>query len=211
MIKQIVDFSRDDEGKAAIIEVFVLADNPEQHVALIKELIEDGAIIQSADRDTIRAVYRKTNQDKLLELLEDGWAFTQDDAPGELKCQDQACRDCIEPCDSKEAEERNKFEEFTNEVNRKIAEIEAEPDRLTPMVDRLIAESEREAGPERAGLLEAVEMLNTMLKEHNDEELSVLRFEATGGNYGQDRRAIIEFADKLEERLNQYFAGKEAV
>ena len=74
MIKQIVDFSRDERG-AAIIEVFVLADNPKEHIDTIKALIEDGAIIQGADSDTIRATYKGSNQDKLLSLIDEGWSF----------------------------------------------------------------------------------------------------------------------------------------
>lgn len=75
MIKQIVDFSRDEDRGAAIIEVFMMVPDPQAHIEAIKSLIEDGAIIQTADADTIRAVYRDSNQDKLLELIEDGWSF----------------------------------------------------------------------------------------------------------------------------------------
>ena len=57
MIKQIVDFSRDGDGRAAVIEVFMLVEDPQVHIEAIKTLAEDGAIIQSADADTIRAVY----------------------------------------------------------------------------------------------------------------------------------------------------------
>ena len=106
MIKQIVDFSRDDQGRAAVIEVFLLVEDPHEHVEAIKALAEDGAIIQSADADTIRAVYRGTNQDKLLSLLADGWSFEGRDDPDALQCQDQAdCHECIEPCDFREGEE----------------------------------------------------------------------------------------------------------
>lgn len=80
MIKQIVDFSRDEEGRAAIIKVFMLVEDPHEHVEAIKTLAEDGAIIQSADADTIRAVYRGTNQDNLLSLLAEGWSFSGQDA-----------------------------------------------------------------------------------------------------------------------------------
>jgi len=76
MIKQIVDFSRDEESSAAIIQVFMMVNDPKQHLEAIKGLIEDGAIIQTVDADTIRATYKKANQDKLLELIEDGWTFT---------------------------------------------------------------------------------------------------------------------------------------
>lgn len=75
MIKQIVDFSRDEEGDAAIIQVFMMVNDPKQHVEAIKALIEDGAIIQTVDADIIRATYKKSNQDKLLSLIEDGWTF----------------------------------------------------------------------------------------------------------------------------------------
>ncbi len=126
-IKQIVDFSRDDQGKAAIIEVFMLVDDPHAHTEAIKALIKDGAIIQSADSDTIRAVYRGTNQDKLASLLDEGWSFAGQEEPPKclcefckvpcdirdtngpeidpeaLSCQDQAdkglCDECAEPCD----------------------------------------------------------------------------------------------------------------
>ena len=106
MIKQIVDFSRDDQGRAAVIEVFLLVEDPHEHVEAIKALAEDGAIIQSADADTIRAVYRGTNQDKLLSLLADGWSFEGRDDPDALQCQDQAdCGDCLEPCDFRDGVE----------------------------------------------------------------------------------------------------------
>ena len=102
MIKQIVDFSRDDQGRAAVIEVFMMVEDPHEHIEAIKVLIKDGAIIQSADADTIRAVYRGTNQDKLLSLIDEGWNFSGEVAEA-LDCQDQAdkalCRECIEPCD----------------------------------------------------------------------------------------------------------------
>lgn len=102
MIKQIVDFSRDGDGRAAVIEVFMLVEDPHEHAEAIKSLANDGAIIQSADADTIRAVYRGTNQDKLLSLLDEGWSFSGQDA---LQCQDQAdCGDCLEPCDFREEE-----------------------------------------------------------------------------------------------------------
>lgn len=106
MIKQIVDFSRDDRGRAAVIEVFLLVEDPHEHVEAIKALAEDGAIIQSADADTIRAVYRGTNQDKLLSLLAEGWSFSGQDDPDALQCQDQAdCGDCLEPCDFRDGVE----------------------------------------------------------------------------------------------------------
>lgn len=131
-IKQIVDFSRDDQGRAAIIEVFMLADNPQAHIVAVKALINDGAIIQSVDSDTIRAVYRGTNQDKLLCLIDEGWSFACQEEPPKclcefckvpcdirdtngpemdpdaLQCQDQAdagkCDECqLQPCDLKES------------------------------------------------------------------------------------------------------------
>lgn len=106
MIKQIVDFSRDDQARAAVIEVFLLVEDPHEHVEAIKALAEDGAIIQSADADTIRAVYRGTNQDKLLGLLADGWSFEGRDDPDALQCQDQAdCHECLEPCDFREEQQ----------------------------------------------------------------------------------------------------------
>ncbi len=106
MIKQIVDFSRDDQARAAVIEVFLLVEDPHEHVEAIKALAEDGAIIQSADADTIRAVYRGTNQDKLLSLLAEGWSFSGQDDPDALQCQDQDdCGDCLEPCDFRDGVE----------------------------------------------------------------------------------------------------------
>jgi len=72
-LKQIVDFHREDQ--AAVIELFVLAEDPQAHVEAIRSLVSDGAIIQSADADTIRAIYRGVNQDKLISLLDDGWSF----------------------------------------------------------------------------------------------------------------------------------------
>ena len=107
MIKQIVDFSRDEaEGGMATIEVFMLVEDPQEHFEAIKSLAKDGAIIQSADADTIRAVYRGTNQDKLLSLLAEGWSFSGQDDPDALQCQDQAdCGDCLEPCDFRDGVE----------------------------------------------------------------------------------------------------------
>lgn len=106
MIKQIVDFSRDDQGRAAVIEVFVLAEDPQTHTRILQELVRDGAILHNVDADTIRAVYRGTNQDKLLSLLADGWSFEGRDDTDALQCQDQAdCHECIEPCDFREGEE----------------------------------------------------------------------------------------------------------
>ena len=103
MIKQIVDFSRDGDGRAAVVEVFMLVEDPQAHVEAIKALAEDGAIIQSADADTIRAKYKGVTQDKLLSLLADGWSFSGQDA---LQCQDQAdCGGCLEPCDFRDGVE----------------------------------------------------------------------------------------------------------
>lgn len=121
-MKQIVDFSRDDQGRAAIIEVFLLVEDPCAHAEAIKTLAKDGAIILSADSDTIRAVYRGTNQDKLLALIDEGWSFSGQEEPPKclcelckvpcdirdtngpvLDCTEQAlsghCPDCKEPCD----------------------------------------------------------------------------------------------------------------
>jgi predicted ABC-type ATPase len=85
MIKQIVDFSREEERGAAIIQVFMLVEDPQKHIEAIKSLIADGAIIQSVDADTIRATYKGSNQDKLLELIEDGWSFTGQDQEAEAE------------------------------------------------------------------------------------------------------------------------------
>lgn len=74
MIKQIVEFSRDDDKGAAIIEVFASAMAGE-HLEILKALIQDGAIIRHVDADTIRAVYKGCTQDKLLSLIDDGWSF----------------------------------------------------------------------------------------------------------------------------------------
>jgi predicted ABC-type ATPase len=79
MIKQIVDFSREEERGTAIIQVFMMVNDPQKHIEAIKALVKDGAIIQSVDADTIRATYKGSNQDKLLELIEDGWTFTGQD------------------------------------------------------------------------------------------------------------------------------------
>ena len=106
MIKQIVDFSRGGDGRAAVIEVFMLVEDPQVHIEAIKTLAEDGAIIQSADADTIRAKYKGVTQDKLLSLLADGWSFEGRDDPDALQCQDQAdCDECIEPCDFRDRAE----------------------------------------------------------------------------------------------------------
>jgi len=74
MIKQIVDFHR-PEGGAAAIEVFVLAENPQEHIKILKELIDGGAVIKTVDADTIRAVFKNADQQKLLSLLDAGWSF----------------------------------------------------------------------------------------------------------------------------------------
>ena len=83
MIKQIIDFSREDERGAAIIQVFMMVNDPKQHIEAIKALAKDGAVIQSVDADTIRATYKGSNQDKLLELIEDGWSFEGKEAEEE--------------------------------------------------------------------------------------------------------------------------------
>lgn len=76
MIKQIVDFSRDEaEGGSATIEVFLLVEDPEKYVESLRALMEDGAIIESADGDAIRAKFKGTTQDKLLTLIDEGWCF----------------------------------------------------------------------------------------------------------------------------------------
>ena len=107
MIKQIVDFSRDEaEGGAATIELFVLAEDPRTHATILQELARDGAILQIVDSDTIRAKYKGVTQDKLLSLLAEGWSFPGQDDPDALQCQDQAdCGDCLEPCDFRDGVE----------------------------------------------------------------------------------------------------------
>jgi hypothetical protein len=75
MIKQIVEFYRDGDRGAAIIAVFMMVPDPRAHLQAIKDLIDDGATIQTVDADTIRAVYKGSNQDKLLSLIDDGWGF----------------------------------------------------------------------------------------------------------------------------------------
>lgn len=81
MIKQITDFSREEARGSATIEVFMMVPDPKDHLEAIKALIEDGAIIQSVDADTIRATFKACSQDKLLELIEDGWSFEGQDVP----------------------------------------------------------------------------------------------------------------------------------
>ncbi|OPX77825.1 MAG: hypothetical protein A4E45_01769 [Methanosaeta sp. PtaB.Bin039] len=73
-LKLIADFHREDQ--AAVIELFMQTEDPQAHVEAIRSLVSDGAIIQSADADNIRAVYRGVGQDKLISLLDDGWSFT---------------------------------------------------------------------------------------------------------------------------------------
>ncbi len=75
MIKQIVNFSRNQETGDATIEIFVLTTDAALHAEAVKTLIDNGATIQAVDANTIRAVYKDTNQDKLLELIESGWTF----------------------------------------------------------------------------------------------------------------------------------------
>jgi hypothetical protein len=88
MIKQIMNFSRNQETDNATIEIFMLITDAVLHIEAIKVLIDDGAIIQTVDANTIRAVYKDTNQDKLLELIESGWTFTGLDVitEGSLLC-----------------------------------------------------------------------------------------------------------------------------
>ncbi len=104
MIKQILDFYRDGDPRAAVIEVFAQIEDPQKHLQIIKDLVEDGAILQDVDDAVIRAIYRGTNQDKLLSLIEDGWSFSGQDVAeeAELHCEDQQaagkCGECISPC-----------------------------------------------------------------------------------------------------------------
>lgn len=84
MIKKIEYFCRDEEHcdagststQPAIIEIFMVVKDPKQHIEAIKALVKDNATIQAVTDDTIRATYKGTSQDKLLELIEGGWTFT---------------------------------------------------------------------------------------------------------------------------------------
>jgi len=75
MIKQIVNFSRNQETGKATIGIFVLTTDAVLHAEAVKVLIGSGATIQAVDTNTIKAIYEDTNQDKLLELIEAGWTF----------------------------------------------------------------------------------------------------------------------------------------
>jgi hypothetical protein len=76
MIKQIVDFFRDEEERgSATIEVFMLVEDPQKYVESLRALVQDGAIIESADGDAIRAKCKGVTQDKLLSLIDEGWSF----------------------------------------------------------------------------------------------------------------------------------------
>lgn len=75
MIKQIVNFSRNQETGKATIELFVLTTDAALHADAVKVLIDNGATIQAVDANTIKAILNDTNQDKLLELIEGGWTF----------------------------------------------------------------------------------------------------------------------------------------
>ncbi len=88
MIKQIVNFSRNQETGKATIEIFALTTDAALHIEGVKALIDSGATIQAVDANTIKAVYEDTNQDKLLKLLESGWTFTGMDVitEGNLIC-----------------------------------------------------------------------------------------------------------------------------
>jgi len=104
LIKQIVDFSRELERGTAIIDVFMMVDDPQKYVESLQSLAKDGAVILSADGDTTRARYKGVTQDKLLSLIDEGWSFTgHENEAGALQCQDQTdkglCGECIEPCD----------------------------------------------------------------------------------------------------------------
>lgn len=105
MIKQIIDFSREIERGSAVIDVFMMVGDPREYPEAIKSLMKDGAIILSADGDTVRARYKGVTQDKLLSLIDEGWSFSGQDDPDALQCQDQAdCGECTEPCDFREEE-----------------------------------------------------------------------------------------------------------
>lgn len=75
MLKQITNFSREIERHTCVIDIFVMVDDPQQYAETIRSLAKDGARLLSADGDTIRARYHGCGQDKLIELLNDGWSF----------------------------------------------------------------------------------------------------------------------------------------
>lgn len=93
MIKQIEYFFRDEEHcdagstltQPAIIEVSMVVKDPKLHIEAIKALVKDDATIQTVTTDTIRATYKGSTQDKLLELIEAGWTFAGQEAKEEME------------------------------------------------------------------------------------------------------------------------------
>ncbi len=93
MIKKIEYFCRDEEHcdagststQPAIIEIFMVVKDPKQHIEAIRALVKDNATIQAVTGNSIRATYKGSGQDKLLELIEAGWTFAGQEAKEEVE------------------------------------------------------------------------------------------------------------------------------
>lgn len=87
MIKQIVEFRREGEEGRGEIEYFFMAQTDEEmknYNDVVKQLATESTI-EYADGDTVRGVFKAATQEKLLDLLNDGWSFSEDsDLPEDL-------------------------------------------------------------------------------------------------------------------------------
>ena len=72
-MKQIVEYV---SGEGGHIDLFVLEHDPEQHMKALLALIDEEATIIAVDADTVRARIEPADQEKLKELLADGWQFS---------------------------------------------------------------------------------------------------------------------------------------
>jgi len=72
-MRQIVEYVNDNGGH---IDLFVLEHDPEAHMAALLTLIDEKATILTVDSDTIRARVEPADQERLKELLADGWQFS---------------------------------------------------------------------------------------------------------------------------------------
>jgi len=72
-MKQIVEYV---SGEGGHIDLFVLEHDPEAHMAALLALIDEEVTILSVDADTIRARIEPADQERLKELLANGWRFS---------------------------------------------------------------------------------------------------------------------------------------
>ena len=79
MIRQITEFRAGDGDEPGTLEFFCMSQTDEdmaKHDELVKQLAKD-AIIEYVDGDTVRGAFKTATQEKLLELLEYGWSFSE--------------------------------------------------------------------------------------------------------------------------------------